>query len=353
MAKKTPLYEVHKKLNAKLVEFTGYELPVQYTSIIDEHKAVRESVGIFDVSHMGEITVTGEGALNTLNYIMTNDFTDMPDGKVRYSLMCNENGGVIDDVLVYKMNDLCFLVVVNAANVDKDYKHIQNNKLENTTITNVSDFFAQIALQGKDAEKVMSKLVNLDEISKGYYTFTKDVDIQGKKVLISRTGYTGESGFEIYTNIDDAEFIYNLIIENGEIVPCGLGARDTLRLEAGMPLYGHEFDEEIKANEVCLNFAIKYNKDFIGKKALEENKAEFKRIGIELIDRGIAREGCELFDVKGNKIGYVTSGTMNPSNGKSIAMARVNISFNDDKLKVKVRKKELNAKVVKIPFIQK
>lgn len=350
MAKKTALYDTHIKYGGKMVEFTGYLLPVQYSSIIKEHMAVREAAGIFDVSHMGEILVCGEGALSTLNYILANDFTDMVIGKVRYSLMLDHNGHILDDVLVYRCDDQSFLVVANACNQSKDYDWIAHNKRENTTVMNLSEQFSQIALQGPLAEEVMASLIDIDAIPKGYYTFVKDFDLQGYNTIISRTGYTGEKGFEIYMKNEDAIAIYELIMATGKVTPCGLGARDTLRLEAGMTLYGHEIHDQIIANEVGLDNSIKMNKsDFIGKSALVNHKPMFKRIGLEIVDRGIAREGAKVFS-QGKEIGYVTSGTHSPMTAKAIAMARVRIECNDPNLEVEVRNKMLKAKVVTMPF---
>lgn len=349
MALKTPLYDMHVKYNGKIVDFAGYLLPVQYSSILTEHLAVRQKVGLFDVSHMGEILFTGEGALNTLNYILANDFTNMNQGQVRYSMMLYPDGTIVDDVLVYK-NDLDnFLVVVNASNKDKDYKWMQEHKLDNTTVTDMSDYFGQVALQGPLAEGVMAELMDLTELSEKNYTFRKDVDIKGINCIVSRTGYTGEKGFEIYTNKDDIVKMWEMILATGKVTPCGLGARDTLRLEAGMPLYGHEMSDKIMANETGLNFSIKYSKDFIGKQALTDHNPQYKRIGLVLTDRGIAREGALVYDGE-REAGYVTSGTMSPLTGKAIAMARISVDCNCMELTVDVRGRRLKAEVTSLPF---
>jgi len=352
MALKTPLYDTHIKYGGKVVEFAGYELPVQYTSIISEHLAVRNAAGLFDVSHMGEILFTGEGALNSLNYLLTNKFDDMKDGQVRYSMMLYKNGTIVDDVLVYKVKDGNYLVVVNASNKDKDYQWMNENKLSDTSVTDMSDHFAQIALQGPLAESIMGGIIDLNKINPKYYTFQMDVEIAGSKCIVSRTGYTGERGFEIYINTIDAPKVYELLMSTGEVTPCGLGARDTLRLEAAMPLYGHELSDKILATETGLDNFIKYEKEFIGKDALIENPPKCKRIGLTLIDRGIAREGAIVYD--GDKeVGYVTSGTMSPLTGKSIAMARVLKETQGNNLIVDVRGRKINAELTPLPFYKR
>lgn len=349
MALKTPLYDMHIKYGGKVVEFAGYELPIQYSSIIAEHMAVREKVGLFDVSHMGEILFTGEGALASLNYILANDFTNMYIGQVRYSMMLYPNGTIVDDVLVYKTAEDIYLVVVNASNKDKDYQWMLDNKLPDTSITNMSDYFAQIALQGPEAEAVLGELIDTKLLSEKYYSFVKDVDLNGCKCIISRTGYTGERGFEIYSSNEDAPVIWEMLMNTGKVTPCGLGARDTLRLEAAMPLYGHELSDAIAANETGLDFSIKMNKDFIGRDALANNPPKYKRIGVSLIDRGIAREGSIVYD--GDiEIGYVTSGTHSPLLGKAIAMLRVLKEYNGDTLTIDVRGRKLKAEVTPMPF---
>lgn len=350
MAKKTALYDTHIKYGGKMVEFTGYMLPVQYSSIIKEHKAVREFAGLFDVSHMGEVLICGDDALNTINFVMANDYTNMAIGKVRYSLMLYPNGTIVDDVLVYKCDDSTYLVVVNACNSLKDYEWILENKIGKTTVINLSEQFSQVALQGPLSEEIMASLTDIDSISKGYYTFIKDYNFRGYNCIISRTGYTGERGFEIYMKNEDAPAIWEILMETGKVTPCGLGSRDTLRLEAGMPLYGHEINNEIMANEVGLDFSIKMNKDnFIGKDALVKHIPMYKRIGLELIDRGIAREGAKIYN-KGEEVGYVTSGTHSPLTSKAIAMARIAINSNEEQYDIEVRNRMLKAKVVAMPF---
>ena len=274
MELKTPLYDAHVKAGGRMVPFAGYLLPVQYEGVIAEHLAVRQKAGLFDVSHMGEITMKGKGALASLNHILTNDYTRMPIGKVRYGLMCYEDGGVVDDLLVYKFGEEDYYIVVNASNRHKDFAWMKDHILEDTEIEDISDSVAQVALQGPLARDIMLKLMKEEDIPEKYYTAKRDVDIAGMNCLISYTGYTGEAGYEIYTANENAEKLWDTILEAGReygLIPCGLGARDTLRLEASMPLYGHEMDETITPLETGLDFGVKMNKeDFIGKKALVE-----------------------------------------------------------------------------------
>ena len=249
MERKTPLYDVHVAEGGKIVPFAGYLLPVQYgTGVIQEHMAVRQQAGLFDVSHMGEILFTGPTALDTINHLLTNDYNGMAVNKVRYGAMCNADGGTIDDLVVYKFGDECYLAVVNAANREKDYAHMAANVLPGTKCEDISDSVAQVALQGPKAPAILKKLLPEDQIPKGYYTALPKVNLEGMECMISRTGYTGELGYEIYTANENAPKLWKLLREAGEefgLIPCGLGARDTLRLEAAMPLYGHEMDETV------------------------------------------------------------------------------------------------------------
>ena len=357
MEKKTPLYDVHVEEGGKIVPFAGYLLPVQYgTGVIKEHMAVRQQCGLFDVSHMGEILFTGPTALATLNHLLTNDYTNMPLNKVRYGVMCNEKGGTIDDLVVYKFGDEKYLVVVNAANRDKDYAHMAANVLPGTVCEDISDTLAQVALQGPKAPAILKKLVPEESIPKGYYTAVPEAEIDGMKCIISRTGYTGELGYEIYTANENAPKLWKLLREAGEefgLIPCGLGARDTLRLEAAMPLYGHEMDEEITPLEAGLDFGVKLGKDeFIGRDALVAAGAPQRiRIGLEVTGRGIIREHQDVY--KGDeKVGVTTSGTHCPFLGKAIAMALVSAGSlaEGDQVEVDVRGRRVAAKVVPLPF---
>jgi len=359
MELKTPLYEEHEKLGGKIVPFAGYLLPVQYEGVIAEHMCVRNDVGLFDVSHMGEITLKGKGALASLNHLLTNDFTKMSNGKVRYSIMCYEDGGVVDDLLVYKFSDEDYYIVVNASNRHKDFEHMKNNILEDTIIEDISDSVAQVALQGPKARDLMLKLLKEDDLPEKYYTAKKDVDICGMNCLISYTGYTGEAGYEIYTDNENASKLWNLLLETGKqfnIKPCGLGARDTLRLEASMPLYGHEMDETITPLETGLDFGVKMNKDdFIGKKALiEKGEPLICRVGLEIIDKGVLREHQDIY-VGDEKIGHTTSGTFSPLFKTSIAMALIDKKYSEigNVVQVDVRGRRLKAKIVEMPFYKR
>lgn len=358
---KTPLYDVHLASGGKMVSFAGYALPVQYkeTGLIKEHLAVRNQVGLFDVSHMGEVVYQGKDALENLNYLLTNDFSNLAIGRVRYTLMCNESGGVIDDLLVYKCSEEKYLLVINAANRAKDIAWMKQHLFGEVTFTDESDQLAQLALQGPEAKKVIEKITPETEIPEKYYSFTEQANVSGVNCLLSRTGYTGEFGYELYCDTKDAVKLWNLLIENGQeygLVPCGLGARDTLRLEAGMPLYGHEMDEEITPFETDLNFAVKMSKsDFIGKQALiDKGEPKRERIGLILTERGIAREEAVVC-FNGEKIGETTSGTMGPYLNKACAMALVekNVVQIGSELEVEVRGKKIPAEVVSIPFIKK
>ena len=356
MELKTPLYDAHVKLGGRIVPFAGYLLPVQYEGVIAEHMAVREKAGLFDVSHMGEITFKGKGALASLNHLLTNDFTNMPSGKVRYAVMCYEDGGTVDDLLVYKFGEEDYYIVVNASNRHKDFEHMKKNILPDTEIEDISDSVAQVALQGPKARDIMLKLMKEEDIPEKYYTAKRDVDIAGMNCLISYTGYTGEAGYEIYTANENAEKLWNTILEAGEefgLIPCGLGARDTLRLEASMPLYGHEMDETITPLETGLDFGVKMNKEeFIGKKAMEE-KGEPKicRVGLRIIDKGVLREHQDVY-VGDEKIGHTSSGTFSPLLKTSIAMALIDKKYADigTVVEVDVRGRRLKAEVVEMPF---
>ena len=356
MELKTPLYDVHERIGGKIVPFAGYLLPVQYEGVIAEHLCVRNDVGLFDVSHMGEITLKGKGSLATLNHLLTNDFTGMPAGKVRYSVMCYEDGGTVDDLLVYKFADDDWYLVVNASNRHKDFEHMKKNILPDTEIEDISDSVGQVALQGPKARDVIARLLRPEDIPEKYYTLKKDVDIGGVNCLISSTGYTGEAGYEIYTAAGDIEKIGYLLMDNGKdfnIRPCGLGARDTLRLEASMPLYGHEMDETITPIETGLGFAVKLGKEeFIGRDALlAKGEPAICRIGLKIIDKGVLREHQDIY-VGEEKIGHTSSGTFSPLLKTSIAMALIDKKYADigTVVEVDVRGRRLKAEVVEMPF---
>ena len=355
MEKKTPLYDTHVECGGKVVPFAGYLLPVQYQGVIAEHNAVRNDAGLFDVSHMGEITCTGKDALANLNYLLTNDYTTMYDGQARYSPMCNENGGVVDDLIVYKVRDDHYFIVVNAANKDKDFAWMKAHAFGDAVFTDISEEVAQIALQGPKAEAILRKLTNEEDIPEKYYSCHFHRTIGGMDCIISRTGYTGEDGFEFYLAAADAPKFWNLLLETGKeehLIPCGLGARDTLRLEAGMPLYGHEMDDEISPRETGLGIFVKMQKeDFIGKKALEEREITKKRIGLKVTGRGIIREHMDIYAGE-KKVGVSTSGTHCPHLGYPAAMALVEKEYAQigTKLQAEVRGRRVDAEVVKLPF---
>lgn len=358
MIKKTPLYDLHENCGGKMVEFAGFLMPLQYSGIIEEHLAVRRKAGLFDVSHMGEVMLEGSGATANLNYLMTNDFSKMNDGRVRYTLMCNENGGVVDDLLVYRFSEDRYMLVLNAANIEKDINWINTRLTGSANLTDISGTTAEIALQGPESENILRKLA-AGEIPGKYYTFSASLDVAGTDCLVSRTGYTGEDGFELYCASRDAEKLWNAITDAGKnlgLIPAGLGARDTLRLEASMPLYGHEMNEDITPFEAGLGFAVKTDKDsFIGRSALSENNDPDKiRVGLEMVGRGIAREGYKVY-MDGISAGHITSGTFLPFLEKACAMALVtrNAAAPGTLLTVDVRGKPVDGRVVKLPFYRR
>ncbi|MBR3295564.1 MAG: glycine cleavage system aminomethyltransferase GcvT [Clostridia bacterium] len=360
MELKTPLYEEHVALKGTIVPFAGYLLPVQYpTGIIKEHMAVREHAGLFDVSHMGEITFRGETALQSLNHILTNDYTDMKIGKVRYGVMLNDDGGVIDDLIVYKFAEDYYFVVVNASNRHKDFEHMKKNVLPGTEITDISDSLAQVALQGPASFEIMERLLKKEDIPYKYYTAKEHVSINGMDAIISFTGYTGEKGFEIYVASENGPALWNLLLETGKdlgLIPCGLGARDTLRLEAAMPLYGHEMDDTISPLETGLDYGVRMSKEeFIGRDALiRKGKPTIARVGLEMIDRGIMREHQDIYSGE-TLIGHTTSGTHCPYLKKAVAMAFIDKKYAEPgtELVVDIRGKKAKVRVVPLPFYKR
>ncbi|HPB79189.1 MAG TPA: glycine cleavage system aminomethyltransferase GcvT [Sedimentibacter sp.] len=359
--KKTPLYEKHIQLKGKMIDFGGWSLPVEYTGIIPEHEAVRTKAGIFDVSHMGEITVKGEDSEKYLQMLLTNDISLLNNNQIAYTTMCYPHGGVVDDLLVYKYSNTDYLLVVNASNTEKDYQWMKENIFGNTEILNVSENYAQLALQGPLAETILQKLTskNLNEIE--FYYFSDNVKVGNIEALVSRTGYTGEDGFELYFAYDKAEEMWDLILEAGKdegLIPAGLGARDTLRFEASLPLYGHELNENITPLEAGLGFFVKLNKEnFIGKEALARQKSEGlqrKIVGFEMIDRGIPRNNYEVYK-EGEKIGYVTTGSFSPTLKKNIGLALIDSAYSKEgtEIEILIRNKNSKAKVIKKPFYSK
>ncbi|MFK2824346.1 glycine cleavage system aminomethyltransferase GcvT [Bacillus sp. B190/17] len=360
--KRTPLFELYKQYGAKTIDFGGWELPVQFSSIKEEHEAVRTKAGLFDVSHMGEITVKGKDALAFLQKMMTNDLSKLQPDRAMYTIMCNEQGGTIDDLLVYMLAEEDYLLVVNAANTEKDFQWLKEHGTGEVQINNVSQDWAQLAIQGPAAESILQKLVagvDLQDIKS--FAFRQHVSINGAHALVSRTGYTGEDGFEIYSQSGDAGKIWKDLLEAGEeegLVPCGLGARDTLRFEANLALYGQELSEDISPIEAGLGFAVKTNKEeFIGLTALKEQKengSKRKLIGLEMIDRGIPRHGYPVFSGE-EAAGHVTTGTQSPTLKKNIGLALVKaeLAVPDQELFVEIRGKKLAAKTVKPPFYKR
>lgn len=352
--KRTPYYETLLAKGGKFVEFGGYEMPIQFAGILKEHLAVRNNVGLFDVSHMGEFYIEGDNAEAAVNALITNDIRGMADGDVRYTLMCNEKGGIVDDFLVYRYNQKKFLLVVNAGNHDKDYDWIKKHLDKSVTFTDRSSEIAQLAIQGPNAPAVVKKFIAPSAMPFAYYTF-KTFQCPKGEVIVSQTGYTGEDGYEIYCPKEWALELFNQVMKAGEefgIELCGLGCRDTLRLEAGMPLYGHEMTEETLATEVTLKPFIKLEKeDFIGKKALETNEAKKIRKGFKMIDRGIARDHDKVF-LGDKEIGYVTTGTSSPSLKVGIGHMRIDRGIKDEEVFIEVRGKKLKAKIVPTSFLK-
>ena len=360
MNKKTALFEKHVALGAKMVPFAGFDMPVQYSGVTDEHFAVREKVGIFDVSHMGQFFVEGPAAKDLLQYVTTNNVETLEDGKAQYTCLPNGNGGIVDDLIVYKMNDEKYFVVVNASNIEKDWNHISKyNEKFGAKMTNSSDEMSLLAIQGPKAVETLQKLTetNLSEIP--YYHFTVGKIAGIDDVIISNTGYTGSGGFEIYFKNEDAEKLWDSIIAAGEefgIIPCGLASRDTLRLEKGFCLYGNDIDDTTSPLEAGLGWITKFDKDFVDKERFAQQKADGitrKLVGFEMQERAIPRHDYLVVDVAGNEIGKVTSGTMSPLKNVGIGLAYVaKDHFKiDSEIYIQIRNKNVLAKVVKLPFV--
>jgi aminomethyltransferase len=359
--KRTPLYEKHCALGGKLIDFGGWELPVQYTGIIEEHRQVRKAAGLFDVSHMGEIIVSGADSEKFLQRLITNDIAGARENKVIYSPMCYPDGGVVDDLLVYKFSDTDFLIVVNASNTDKDYEWFLQNAPGRVTVENVSSNYAQLAIQGPEAEAVLQKLADRSLHELRFYTFLPEIEICSRRTLISRTGYTGEDGFEIYMRPEDACVIWDSLLEAGReagLVPVGLGARDTLRFEAALPLYGQEISEKITPLEAGLGKFVKPDKgDFIGRDALVrqlEQGVKRKLTGFEMTERGIPRSHYEV-QADGKTIGFVTTGSYSPSLDKNIGLTLLDADYSAEGtgIDIIIRNKPVGAKTAGIPFYRK
>ena len=359
--KKTSLFDIHVKSNAKMVPFAGFNMPVQFEGVNIEHLKVRNSVGIFDVSHMGEFLIDGDNATEFLNYICSNDILLMSNGKAQYNCLINHSGGIIDDSIVYKFGSNSYMIVVNASNIDKDWDWILEQNIKfNNKLTNISDSTSLLALQGPKANEVLQKLIDFDLSELTSYSFIKNDIKEIKGVIISTTGYTGSGGVELYVNNKDAVKLYNLLIKTGEylgIKPIGLAARDTLRLEMGYCLYGNDINDTTNPIEAGLKWATKTNKDFIGIKHILntiENGTEKKLIGFVLNERGIPRKDYKIFDSDQNEIGLVTSGTMSPILKKGIGMGYVKSyeSKLGNKIFIQIRNKYVKSEIVKPPFIK-
>ena len=360
MEKRTALYDKHVSLGAKMVPFAGFDMPVQYSGVTEEHFAVREKVGIFDVSHMGQFFVEGDSAKDLLQYVTTNNVDNLEDGKAQYTCLPNGNGGIVDDLIIYKMKDGKYFVVINASNIEKDWNHISKyNEKFGAKLTNVSDEMSLIAIQGPKATEALQKLTdtNLSEIP--YYHFTEGTVAGVSDVIISNTGYTGSGGFEIYFKNQDALKLWNDLTEAGQefgLIPCGLASRDTLRLEKGFCLYGNDIDDTTSPLEAGLGWITKFDKDFVDKETFAKQKEEGvsrKLVGFEMQERAIPRHDYLVVDAEGNEIGKVTSGTMSPMKNIGIGLAYVakpHFKIGSD-IFIQIRNKNVPAKVVKTPFV--
>ncbi|MCR9251934.1 MAG: glycine cleavage system aminomethyltransferase GcvT [bacterium] len=359
--KKVALNDIHEKLGAKMIPFAGYNMPVRYSSDIEEHKCVREKVGVFDVSHMGEFFIEGPDALDLIQKITSNDASKLEVGKAQYSCFPNATGGIVDDLIVYKLAEEKYMLVVNASNIDKDWNWVEQHKTGNVTTSNQSDDYSLLAVQGPKSIETLQKItdINLDDIK--FYTFNQGSIGGVNDVIISATGYTGEKGFELYVKNEDAEALWNKVFQAGEefgIQPIGLGARDTLRLEMGYCLYGNDIDETTSPLEAGLGWITKFTKDFVNHEALAQQKeagVSKKLVAFKLTDKGIPRNGYDILNDQEEKIGHVTSGTMSPSMGIGIGMGYVNVGHHtaDSEILIAVRNRKLKATVVKAPIYKK
>ncbi len=360
MIKNTALTDVHISLGAKMVPFAGFNMPVQYSGINDEHEAVRTAVGVFDVSHMGEFILKGDNVLALLQQICSNDISKLYDGKIQYTYFPNEQGGIVDDLLVYRIDEKTYMLVVNASNIEKDWDWISKYNTHGVEMINISDRTALFAVQGPKASAALSSLTDFDLGTMAYYSFQKGVFAGVDNVLISATGYTGAGGFEIYADSKDAQTIWDAIFEAGKeygIKPVGLGARDTLRLEMGFCLYGNDIDDTTSPLEAGLGWVTKFTKEFVNSDNLKKEKEAGlanKLVGFEMIDRGIPRQGYPIEDADGNTIGRVTSGTQSPTLKKSIGLGYVTSEHAapGTAIFVNIRDRKLKAVISKPPFVK-
>lgn len=359
--KRTPLFESYAQYGGKTIDFGGWELPVQFSSIKEEHEAVRTKAGLFDVSHMGEILVSGPNSLKFLQNLLTNDISKIKDGQAQYTAMCYPDGGTIDDLLTYRLDENHYLLVVNASNTDKDFEWMQEHAAEGVTIENVSDQYGLLALQGPLAEEILQRLTDVSLADIRPFRFQQDVQVAGHSTIVSRTGYTGENGFEIYASPEAVIALWEEILKEGKedgLLPVGLGARDTLRFEACLALYGQELSKDISPLEAGIGFAVKLNKeDFIGKEALaaqKENGVPRNLIGLEMIDKGIPRTGYPVY-LNDEKIGEITTGTQSPSLKKNIGLALVSAEHAEigNEFEIEVRNRRLKAVTVETPFYKR
>ncbi|UFJ42945.1 glycine cleavage system aminomethyltransferase GcvT [Brevibacillus humidisoli] len=360
--KRTPLFPVYAQYGAKTIDFGGWEMPVQFTSISQEHEAVRTKAGLFDVSHMGEVEVKGAGALHYLQRLTTNDVSKLVPGQAHYSAMCYPDGGTVDDLLVYKLAEDHYWLVINASNIDKDLDWMKQHLTDQVTVENISSQIALLAIQGPLAETILQRLATIDLSQIGFFRFQQDVSLDGISTLVSRSGYTGEDGFELYVSADQAVSLWDKLMAAGEeegLTPCGLGARDTLRFEAKLPLYGQELSREITPIEAGIGFAVKPDKEIpcIGCDVLKQQKeqgAPRKLVGIEMIDRGIPRTDYPVY-AGDKRIGVVTTGTQSPTLKKNVGLALLDKAYTalDTAVDVEVRGKRLKAKVVATPFYKR
>lgn len=359
--KNTALSQKHISLGAKMVPFAGYNMPVSYSGLNDEHATVRNSVGVFDVSHMGEFILKGENALDLIQRVTSNDASILTDGKAQYSCLPNNDGGIVDDLIVYRIDEKSYMLVVNASNIEKDWNWISKHNTSNVEMHDISEKTSLLAIQGPNALATLQKLTDVKLADIPYYSFVKGKFNGLENVVISNTGYTGAGGFEIYFENEYAENMWNSIFEAGKefgIKPIGLGARDTLRLEMGFCLYGNDIDDTTSPIEAGLGWITKFTKDFTNRAAIEKQKTEGitkKLVGFEMIDRGIPRHDYQIADANGNIIGKVTSGTQSPTLNKAIGMGYVNKEFakSDTEIFIVIRDKAIKAKVCKIPFLKK
>ncbi|WP_168124023.1 glycine cleavage system aminomethyltransferase GcvT [Paenibacillus sp. HB172176] len=363
---RTPLFPVYSSFpGARCIDFGGWELPVQFSGILKEHEAVRTKAGLFDVSHMGEFLVSGPGAESFLQRMLTNDVSRLSVGAAQYTIMCYENGGTVDDLLVYKLADEQFMLVVNASNIDKDFNWLQEHLEDGITLVNVSEKTALLALQGPLAAEILAGLTDAPLASLPSFHFLQNVSLSGVTALLSRTGYTGEDGFEIYCSAKDAVTVWNGLMAAGEplgLQPIGLGARDTLRFEARLPLYGQELSASISPLEAGLGFFVKLDKgDFVGREALAKQKEDGMRrrtVGLEIAERGIPRSHYPVFADAGaaaEPIGEITTGMQSPTSKRNLGLALIDSAFaaQDAKLWVEIRGKKFEAAVVKTPFYKR